>query len=165
MAEITAAAVKQLREDTGAGMMDCKKALVAAEGDMDAAVEILRKNGQAKAEKKWTYCSRGYQLCNKQDDKTAAIVEVNSETDFAAKTDKFQDYVKEVADQAAESASKISMLSWQRSGTKTHQRQSRKLLQTRSLLSVRTSVSEDLRRSQKQTDVLLHMCMVADVSQ
>ena len=107
MAEITAAAVKQLREDTGAGMMDCKKALVAAEGDMDAAVEILRKNGQAKAEKKaGRIAAEGISYAINKDDKTAAIVEVNSETDFAAKTDKFQDYVKEVADQAAESASK-----------------------------------------------------------
>ena len=106
MAEITAAAVKQLREDTGAGMMDCKKALVAAEGDMDAAVEILRKNGQAKAEKKaGRIAAEGISYAINKDDKTAAIVEVNSETDFAAKTDKFQDYVKEVADQAAESAS------------------------------------------------------------
>lgn len=107
MAEITAAAVKQLREDTGAGMMDCKKALVASDGDMDKAVEFLRKNGQAKAEKKaGRIAAEGLSYAANKDDKTAAIVEVNSETDFAAKTDKFQDYVKAVEKQAVESGSK-----------------------------------------------------------
>ena len=86
---ITAGMVKELREMTGAGMMDCKKALTATEGDMDAAVEFLRKNGQAKAEKKAG--------------RTAAVVEVNSETDFVAKNEKFQNFVAAVAEQAVNS--------------------------------------------------------------
>lgn len=88
MANITATMVKELREMTGAGMMDCKKALSETDGDMDAAVEFLRKNGQAKAEKKaGRIAAEG--LCHVvvKDDKTAAVVEVNSETDFVAKNE------------------------------------------------------------------------------
>ena len=103
---ITAKMVADLREKTGAGMMDCKKALVAANGDMEAAIENLRKSGIAKAEKKsgrstnqgkvWTgVCS----CCN-----SAAIVEVLCETDFAAKTDRFGQLVSDVADAALKAA-------------------------------------------------------------
>ncbi|MDE5907546.1 MAG: translation elongation factor Ts [Lachnospiraceae bacterium] len=101
MANITAAMVKELREMTGAGMMDCKKALGETDGDMDAAVEFLRKNGQAKAEKKaGRIAAEG--LCNVVvlDDKVAAVVEVNSETDFVAKNEEFQEFVAAVAKQA-----------------------------------------------------------------
>ncbi len=101
MANITAAMVKELREMTGAGMMDCKKALGETDGDMDAAVEFLRKNGQAKAEKKaGRIAAEG--LCNVvvKDDRSAAIVEVNSETDFVAKNEEFQSFVTSVAQQA-----------------------------------------------------------------
>lgn len=104
MANITAAMVKELREMTGAGMMDCKKALAETDGDMDAAVEFLRKNGQAKAEKKaGRIAAEG--LCNVlvKDDKVAAVVEVNSETDFVAKNEEFQSFVAAVAKQAVES--------------------------------------------------------------
>lgn len=104
MANITAAMVKELREMTGAGMMDCKKALAETDGDMDAAVEFLRKNGQAKAEKKaGRIAAEG--LCNVlvKDDKVAAVVEVNSETDFVAKNEEFQGFVAAVAKQAVES--------------------------------------------------------------
>lgn len=98
---VTAAMVKELREMTGAGMMDCKKALTATEGDMDAAVEFLRKNGQAKAEKKaGRIAAEGICRIAVKDEGTAAVVEVNSETDFVAKNEKFQDYVAEVAAQA-----------------------------------------------------------------
>ena len=97
---VTAAMVKELREMTGAGMMDCKKALTATEGDMDAAVEFLRKNGQAKAEKKaGRIAAEGLCRIAVKDEGTAAVVEVNSETDFVAKNEKFQDYVAEVAAQ------------------------------------------------------------------
>ena len=84
---ITAAMVKELREMTGAGMMDCKKALNETNGNMDEAVEFLRKNGQAKAEKKaGRIAAEGLLHCVvTKDDKTAAVVEVNSETDFVAK--------------------------------------------------------------------------------
>lgn len=98
---VTASMVKELREMTGAGMMDCKKALNETNGDMDEAVEYLRKNGQAKAEKKaGRIAAEGIVMAEVKEDKTAAIVEVNSETDFVAKNADFQAYVKEVTEQA-----------------------------------------------------------------
>ena len=101
---ITAGMVKELREMTGAGMMDCKKALTETNGDMDAAVEFLRKNGQAKAEKKaGRIAAEGLCRVAVKDEKTAAVVEVNSETDFVAKNEDFQAYVEAVAKQAVES--------------------------------------------------------------
>ncbi len=103
---VTAAMVKELRESTGAGMMECKKALTETNGDMDAAVEYLRKNGQAKAEKKASrIAAEGLTTVAVKDDKTAAVVEVNSETDFVAKNEKFQTFVNAVAKQAVESNS------------------------------------------------------------
>ena len=104
MANITAAMVKELREMTGAGMMDCKKALGETDGDMEAAVEFLRKNGQAKAEKKaGRIAAEGLCKVIVKDDKTAAVVEVNSETDFVAKNEEFQNFVAAVAEQAINS--------------------------------------------------------------
>lgn len=101
---ITASMVKELREMTGAGMMDCKKALNETNGDMDAAVEFLRKNGQAKAEKKaGRIAAEGIVKTVVRDDKVASIVEVNSETDFVAKNADFQEFVEAVANQAADS--------------------------------------------------------------
>ena len=98
---ITASMVKELREMTGAGMMDCKKALNESNGDMDAAIEYLRKNGEAKAVKKaGRIAAEGIVMADVKEDKTAAIVEVNSETDFVAKNAKFQAYVAQVAAQA-----------------------------------------------------------------
>ena len=99
---VTAKMVKELREMTGAGMMDCKKALNETNGNMDEAIEFLRKNGQAKAEKKaGRIAAEGLVKTVVKDDKIAAIVEVNSETDFVAKNADFQAYVAEVAEQAA----------------------------------------------------------------
>ena len=102
---ITAGMVKELREMTGAGMMDCKKALTATEGDMDKAVEFLREKGLATAQKKASrVAAEG--LCKtlvSADEKNAVVVEVNSETDFVAKNEKFQDYVAQVAEAAMES--------------------------------------------------------------
>ena len=99
---ITAAQVKDLREMTGAGMMDCKKALTATEGDMDKAVEFLREKGLATAQKKASrVAAEG--LCKtlvSEDGKKAVVVEVNAETDFVAKNEKFQNYVADVAAQA-----------------------------------------------------------------
>ena len=101
---ITAGMVKELREMTGAGMMDCKKALSETNGDMDAAVEFLRKNGQAKAEKKaGRIAAEGIVKTVVKDDKVAAIVEVNSETDFVAKNDEFQGFVEAVVNQVVDS--------------------------------------------------------------
>lgn len=99
---ITAAMVKELREKSGAGMMDCKKALVKTDGDMDKAIDYLRENGQMKAQKKADrIAAEG--LCEgivTEDGKHAAVVEVNSETDFVARNEKFQGYVHQVAEQA-----------------------------------------------------------------
>ena len=103
---ITAAQVKELREATGAGMMDCKKALTETNGDMDAAIEVLRKKGQAKAEKKASrIAAEGICLIAQEGDQAAAVVEVNSETDFVAQNEKFRNYVAKVADQALKTAS------------------------------------------------------------
>ena len=101
---ITASMVKELREMTGAGMMDCKKALNETNGDMDAAIEFLRKNGQAKAEKKaGRIAAEGIVKAVVKDYKVAAIVEVNSETDFVAKNEEFQGFVDAVVNQVADS--------------------------------------------------------------
>ena len=96
---ITAAQVKDLRERTGSGMMECKKALVDANGDMDTAAEALRKAGMAKADKKaGRVAAEGLVVIETGDDrKTAAIVEVNCETDFVAKKEDFQDYAAAIA--------------------------------------------------------------------
>ena len=100
---ITAGMVKELREMTGAGMMDCKKALSETNGDMDAAVEFLRKNGQAKAEKKAGRIAAEGIVKTVVKDNKAAIVEVNSETDFVAKNEEFQGFVNAVVNQVADS--------------------------------------------------------------
>ena len=99
---VTAAMVKELREMTGAGMMDCKKALAATDGDMDKAVEFLREKGLAGAEKKaGRIAAEGIVATAMTDDeKKAVVVEVNAETDFVAKNAKFQAYVAQVAAQA-----------------------------------------------------------------
>ena len=98
---ITAADVKKLREMSGAGMMDCKKALTETDGDFDAAVEFLRKKGLATAEKKaGRIAAEGIvSTVISDDDKTATIIEVNSETDFVAKNEVFQTYVTGLATQ------------------------------------------------------------------
>ena len=103
---ITAGMVKELREMTGAGMMDCKKALTATEGDMDKAVEWLREKGLATAQKKaGRIAAEGLvKLIVSDDDKKAVAVEVNAETDFVAKNEKFQAYVAQVAEQAMETS-------------------------------------------------------------
>ena len=101
---ITAAMVKELRETTGAGMMDCKKALTETNGDMEAAVEVLRKSGAAKMEKKASrIAAEGLCMVAVEGDNTAAVVEVNSETDFVAKNETFQTFVASVAKQAVAS--------------------------------------------------------------
>ena len=107
MAAVTAAMVKELREMTGAGMMDCKKALSATDGDMDKAVEFLREKGLAGAAKKaGRIAAEGIvDALVSEDGKTAVVVEVNSETDFVAKNEKFRSYVADVAKQALKSES------------------------------------------------------------
>ena len=100
---ITASMVKELREITGAGMMDCKKALAETDGDMDKAVEFLREKGLATAAKKaGRIAAEGLVATNvSEDGKVASIVEVNSETDFVAKNEVFRTFVGNVAEQAA----------------------------------------------------------------
>lgn len=108
MAAVTAAMVKELREVTGAGMMDCKKALAATEGDMDKAVEFLREKGLAGAAKKaGRIAAEGIvATALTADNKKAVVVEVNAETDFVAKNEKFQSYVADVAAQALATTAK-----------------------------------------------------------
>lgn len=97
MAKISAAMVKELRDATGVGMMDAKRALVEVEGDMDKAVDLLREKGMAKAAKKGDRIAAEGLASIYVDGNTAAIVEINAETDFVSKNDMFQDLVKNVA--------------------------------------------------------------------
>ena len=101
---ITAAQVKELREKTGAGMMDCKKVLTETDGDMEKAIELLRERGIAKAAKKsGRVAAEGLVECYvSKDGKVGAIVEVNAETDFVAKNQEFRDFVMDVAKQVVE---------------------------------------------------------------
>ena len=103
---ISASMVKELRERTGAGMMECKKALQDANGDMEAAVELLRKSGLAKADKKaGRIAAEGLILIELSDDrKRAAVVEINCETDFVAKKDEFQGFANKVAQRVLKSS-------------------------------------------------------------
>nr|WP_330387785.1 translation elongation factor Ts [Natronincola peptidivorans] len=104
MMNITAAMVKEIREKTGAGMMDCKKALADAEGNMEKAVEILREKGLAAVAKKaGRIAAEGLVEAYIHGGRIGVLVEVNSETDFVAKNQEFKDFVKDVAMQIAAS--------------------------------------------------------------
>lgn len=94
---ISASMVKELRERTGAGMMECKKALVEADGDLDGAAEVLRVSGQAKADKKSSRVAADGRVVVAQSDKSAVIIEINSETDFVAKDENFLAFTDAVA--------------------------------------------------------------------
>ena len=100
---ITASMVKELRERTGAGMMECKKALVETDGDLDAAAEALRKSGQAKADKKAGRVAADGRVVVKVKDGKAVVAEINSETDFVAKDENFVGFAEAVADAVLES--------------------------------------------------------------
>lgn len=100
MAEVTASLVKELRERTGAGMMDCKKALVEADGNIENAIDLLRKKGLSKAAKKGDREASAGVVAVKVEGNKGVVVEVNSETDFVARNEKFQTFVKKVADVA-----------------------------------------------------------------
>ena len=104
---ITTKLIKELREKTGVGMMDCKKALVEVEGDIEKAIVFLREKGLASAAKKADRIAAegAVKIEVSDDNKTASIVEVNSETDFVAKNDDFQSFVKDVAKQVLSTAS------------------------------------------------------------
>ena len=105
MAEITAAKVKELREKTGAGMMDAKKALTESGGDMDAAMEELRKKGMAKADKKSSRTAAEGLVAVVTDGPKGAIVELNAETDFVSRNEEFQGFVEKVAQKALDANS------------------------------------------------------------
>jgi elongation factor Ts len=111
MAEITAAAVKDLRERSGAGMMDCKKALTENGGDMEAAVDWLRAKGLATAAKKSGRVAAEGLVGVAVEGKTGAAVEVNSETDFVAKNEQFQDFVRTVSQLALATGGDVAALS------------------------------------------------------
>jgi elongation factor Ts len=99
---ITAETVKQLRERTGAGMMECKKALVETKGDLDAAAELMRKSGLAKADKKATRVAAEGTIAVQRSGASAAMVEVNCETDFVGRSEEFQAFARDVARAALE---------------------------------------------------------------
>ena len=103
MTTITASAVKELREITGVAMMDCKKALVETNGNMEEAKDFLRKKGQAKALKKSSRETRegAVGFSSSEDGKTAGLVQVTCETDFVARNEKFQDFIKKLAEQVS----------------------------------------------------------------
>jgi elongation factor Ts len=110
MADITAALVKELREKTGAGMMDCKKALTATDGDMEGSIDWLRKKGLAAAAKKAGRVAAEGLVGIAAAEREGAIVEVNAETDFVARNDQFQNYVRSVAHLALTSSSDMESL-------------------------------------------------------
>jgi elongation factor Ts len=110
MAEITAGSVKELRERTGAGMMDCKKALAENEGEMEAAIDWLRAKGLAAAAKKAGRTAAEGLVGVVVEGKRGAVVEVNSETDFVAKNELFQDFVKNVAKLALQHGTDVEAL-------------------------------------------------------
>ena len=110
MAEITAASVKELRERTGAGMMDCKKALAENQGDMEASVDWLRAKGLAAAAKKAGRTAAEGLVGVAVAGTKGAVVEVNSETDFVAKNEQFQDFVREVSKLALDAAGDVEAL-------------------------------------------------------
>jgi elongation factor Ts len=101
---ITADTVKQLRERTGAGMMECKKALVETQGDLDAAAELMRKSGLAKADKKAARVAAEGTITVHRSGASAAMIEVNCETDFVARSEEFQGFARDVAKAALEHA-------------------------------------------------------------
>src|ERR1700753_2437116 len=110
MTKITAGMVKDLRESTGAGMMDCKAALTETGGDMEAAIDWLRKKGLSKAAKKAGRVAAEGLIGVVFDDKGGALVEVNAETDFVARNDEFKEFVKDAASAALKAEGDVEKL-------------------------------------------------------
>lgn len=110
MTQITASQVKELREKTGAGMMDAKAALVESGGDVEAAVDWLRKKGLSKAAKKSSRTAAEGLVAMAMDGNTGTLVEINSETDFVARNEEFQNFVRKVADTALTGADSLEAL-------------------------------------------------------
>ena len=111
MTQITASMVKELRQKSGAGMMDAKKALTEVDGDMEAAIDFLRKKGMAKADKKSSRTAAEGLVAITSKGTTGAVVEVNSETDFVSRNEDFQGFVKNVTEKALNVDSKDALLS------------------------------------------------------
>jgi elongation factor Ts len=126
---ITAEMVKQLRERTGAGMMECKKALVESQGDLDSAAELMRKSGLAKADKKAARVAAEGTVAAERSGLSAVLVEVNCETDFVARSDEFQAFAREIAQSAlATSADTLEALLGTARGAATLEEQRRALI-------------------------------------
>jgi elongation factor Ts len=126
---ITADSVKQLRERTGAGMMECKRALVETKGDLEAAAELMRKSGQAKADKKATRVVAEGTLAVERAHQSAVMLEVNCETDFVARGDEFQAFARELAKAAlAHSPATVEALLQLRHGSGTLEDERRALI-------------------------------------
>src|SRR5688572_4589669 len=117
MANITAAMVKELREKTGAGMMDCKTALNETNGDMEAAVDWLRKKGLSKAAKKAGRVAAEGLIGVSLDGTKGVVVEVNSETDFVARNEQFQGLVKMIAQVALETGTDVEKIKAAKAGS------------------------------------------------
>ncbi|HET8546276.1 MAG TPA: translation elongation factor Ts [Pseudolabrys sp.] len=117
MAEITASLVKELRERTGAGMMECKKALVETNGDLEAAAEIMRKSGLAKADKKAGRVAADGLVGLAVEGTKGVVVELNSETDFVARNDLFQGLVKMIADVALTAGTDVEKINAAKAGS------------------------------------------------
>jgi elongation factor Ts len=126
---ITAESVRQLRERTGAGMMECKRALVETGGDLDAAAEWLRKSGLAKADKKAARIAAEGTVAIERSGLDAALVEVNCETDFVARSDQFQEFARDVASVAlAQNPASLEALMAQQQGSATLEERRRVLI-------------------------------------
>src|SRR3974390_203255 len=117
MADITASVVKNLREMTGAGMMDCKSALSETQGDMEKAVDLLRKKGLAKAAKKAGRVAAEGLVAVKVGGPKGGVIEVNSETDFVARNDMFQGLVKMIADVALDVGADVEKIKAAKAGS------------------------------------------------
>jgi elongation factor Ts len=126
---ITAESVKQLRERTGAGMMECKKALVETDGDLDAAADLMRKTGMAKADKKASRVAAEGTVAIERSGLSAVLIEVNCETDFVARGDEFQEFARRLANAALTGAAgSVDALLASTSGTTTLEEQRRALI-------------------------------------
>src|SRR5262245_32047592 len=119
MAEISAAKVKELRDRTGAGMMDCKSALAETSGELEAAVDLLRKKGLAKAAKKAGRVAAEGLIATAGAGTRGVVVEVNSETDFVARNQQFQSLVKMIADLALKTGGDVEAIKAARAGAET----------------------------------------------
>ena len=140
---ITAQMVKELRDKTGAGMMDAKKALVETDGNMEKAMEVLRQKGMASADKKMGRIAAEGLIAASVNDKCGAMVEVNCETDFVAKNEEFKELTSGLAEMVAETIL-LMLMHCSQQLVLNAEKLSLKLLKKKLLLSEKKSLSEDL---------------------